>query len=309
MADETRCFPHEARGFRFLHFVLSLFPSASLCFPLLPSLSLRYLLQILEDRSFRQITRSPLWDSEAEVSLFSRSSQARKIARSLLVVRYFRQGVNRYRESRRCSSSSKLMQHLTFRYILLELAARAYDSLVSFFRSCLTTMYLLSFLFFIFLLVLVRNTDTSVQLPRVRLRHSCSTEVGSKRHLPGFTSTVAAPLRDERSPRGSQLSYLPSSPVLFVFTDFSLFLVAKHPETHVPAPSRRAPWNVKHIAYTPSFLFPLLLLFFLFSSSSSSSSSFFSWTRFFQSFLFSSLPLLFTNSLSLSLFRPSSETC
>lgn len=243
------------------------------------------------------------------MSLFSRSSQARKIARSLLVVRYFRQGVNRYRESRRCSSSSKLMQHLTFRYILLELAARAYDSLVSFFRSCLTTMYLLSFLFFIFLLVLVRNTDTSVQLPRVRLRHSCSTEVGSKRHLPGFTSTVAAPLRDERSPRGSQLSYLPSSPVLFVFTDFSLFLVAKHPETHVPAPSRRAPWNVKHIAYTPSFLFPLLLLFFLFSSSSSSSSSFFSWTCFFQSFLFSSLPLLFTNSLSLSLFRPSSETC
>lgn len=235
------------------------------------------------------------------MSLFSRSSQARKIARSLLVVRYFRQGVNRYRESRRCSSSSKLMQHLTFRYILLELAARAYDSLVSFFRSCLTTMYLLSFLFFIFLLVLVRNTNTSVQLPRVRLRHSCSTEVGSKRHLPGFTSTVAAPLRDERSPRGSQLSYLPSSPVLFVFTDFSLFLVAKHPETHVPAPSRRAPWNVKHIAYTPSFLFPLLLLFFLFSSSSSSSSSFFSWTRFFQSFLFSSLPLLFTNSLSLSI--------
>ena len=172
-----------------------------------------------------------------------------------MVVRYFRQGVNRYRESRRCSSSSKLMQHLTFRYILLELAAHACDSLVyPFFRSCLTTMYLLSFL-----LLFSFSSYLFIFLPlrsRWKYRHRRSNYRVSVFVIPALPKLARdntcldlpprqAALLRERNALRRFLSYLPFSPVLSMFTDFSLFPpsswqnIVKHMFRHLRDTHRR----------------------------------------------------------------------
>lgn len=81
---------------------------------------------------FTDTPRSILSADNASTSLRFRGGGVAVLAidRSSTKDRYFRQGVNRYRESRllSSSSSSNLMQHLTFRNIFSSLAALA-DSL------------------------------------------------------------------------------------------------------------------------------------------------------------------------------------
>lgn len=191
------------------------------------------------------------------------------MARSLPVVRYFRQGVNRYRESRRCSSSSKLMQHLTFRYTLLVSRSPSSPSVppprVS--RSCLTTMYL-GFFFRLPPPVLVGNTDTEARNNHLfcpsssfLLHRSWIDRDDTCLDLP----SIPVPLRDDAfsaartTARFLSLLFRPS-PCVYGSLSFSRHRAAprrvvrtKHPGTHVPAPSRRSPWNVKHLAlYTTS---------------------------------------------------------
>lgn len=232
----TPCFPRRARGPPppVLALPISLPPSCRSTF-------------------YRHSPRSILSADNASTSLRFRGGGVALLATDRSSKdRYFRQGVNRYRESRLRSSSSNLMQHLSFRNIFLSRGSRACDrassSLSS--SSCLvlSIMYLLSLPLFPSRAPAYWNTP-GVQLSRVRLCHSCSIEqVGPRRHLAGFTFTVKCRRTATTETRnallqGSRLRALPPSvlrlsvPSAFL-TDFSLFpgILAKHSETHVPPP-------------------------------------------------------------------------
>lgn len=163
-----------------------------------------------------------------------------------------------------------------------------------------------------------------VQLSRVRLCHSCSTErvAGPRRHLAGFTfaASIVVPLRDEKrsSPRVHDcarfLLLSSDSPFPLHFLRISLFFPAswqniqKHMFRHL---ERRTMERKAPRIYTPLPFFHLFFLsfsLFLFSSSSSSCISLanaytfdsFLLRRFFSSFVVSRL-------LVVSLFIPSVE--
>lgn len=100
--------------------------------PFLPSdLSLSpHLLPSFRSTFYRHSPRSILSADNASTSLRFRGGGVALLAilhRFSSKDRYFRQGVNRYRESRLRSSSSKLMQHLTSRNIFLSRGSRACD--------------------------------------------------------------------------------------------------------------------------------------------------------------------------------------
>lgn len=99
-----------------------------------PFLALRslspHLLPSFRSTFYRHSPRSILSADNASTSLRFRGGGVALLAilhRFSSKDRYFRQGVNRYRESRLRSSSSKLMQHLTSRNIFLSRGSRACD--------------------------------------------------------------------------------------------------------------------------------------------------------------------------------------
>lgn len=225
---DTPCFPRRARGPRS-------------CPP--------HLFLSFRSTFYRHSPRSILSADNASASLRFRGGGVAVLAidRSSKD-RYFRQGVNRYRESRLRSSSSKLMQHLTFRNIFLS-CDRA--SSLSSSPSCLTTVYLFlspPLIYFSSPLPRWNYRYAGVQLSPVRLCHSCSTErvAGPRRpgwiYLRGKCRRTAA-RRETLFSKSSRLCALPPSvlrlsvPSAFL-TDFSLFpgILAKHSETHVPPP-------------------------------------------------------------------------
>lgn len=298
---DTPCFPRRARGPRS-------------CPP--------HLFLSFRSTFYRHSPRSILSADNASASLRFRGGGVAVLAidRSSKD-RYFRQGVNRYRESRLRSSSSKLMQHLTFRNIFLS-CDRA--SSLSSSPSCLTTVYLFlspPLIYFSSPLPRWNYRYAGVQLSRVRLCHSCSTErvAGPRRHLAGFTfaASVVAPLRDEKrsSPRVHDcarfLLLSSDSPFPLHFLRISLFFPAswqniqKHMFRHL---ERRTMERKAPRIYTPLPFFHLFFLSFppppLASPSRTRKPSILS------SFVDSShLSLRLDSSLSPSLFRASSETC
>lgn len=117
--------------------------------PFLPSdLSLSpHLLPSFRSTFYRHSPRSILSADNASTSLRFRGGGVALLAilhRFSSKDRYFRQGVNRYRESRLRSSSSKLMQHLTSRNIFLSRGSRACDR-ASFLPPPCLVLYLSSF--------------------------------------------------------------------------------------------------------------------------------------------------------------------
>lgn len=114
----------------------------------LRSLSLSpHLLPSFRSTFYRHSPRSILSADNASTSLRFRGGGVALLAilhRFSSKDRYFRQGVNRYRESRLRSSSSKLMQHLTSRNIFLSRGSRACDR-ASFLPPPCLVLYLSSF--------------------------------------------------------------------------------------------------------------------------------------------------------------------
>lgn len=228
---DTPCFPRRARGPRS-------------CPP--------HLFLSFRSAFYRHSPRSILSADNASASLRFRGGGVAVLAidRSSKD-RYFRQGVNRYRESRLRSSSSKLMQHLTFRNIFLSRGLRS--RLLSFLLSVLSYHRVSLPLSPSHLLLI---SSSSLELPIRRCstiacpslsflldRTSCWSET-----TPGWIylrgkcrRTVAR--RETLFSKSSRLCALPPSvlrlsvPSAFL-TDFSLFpgILAKHSETHVPPP-------------------------------------------------------------------------
>lgn len=191
--------------------------------------------------------------------------------------RYFRQGVNRYRESRLRSSSSNLMQHLTFRNIFLSRGSRACDrassSLSS--SSCLvlSIMYLLSLPLFPSRAPAYWNYRyarcSTIACPSLSFlldRTSWSETTPGWIYLHGKVSSHRYD-RDEKrsSPRftiARASSFCPP-PLRSLCVSYGFLSFSRHPgktfRNTCSATLRDAPWNVKHLAYTPS-LFPSLCL-------------------------------------------------
>lgn len=258
--------------------------------PFLPSdLSLSpHLLPSFRSTFYRHSPRSILSADNASTSLRFRGGGVALLAilhRFSSKDRYFRQGVNRYRESRLRSSSSKLMQHLTSRNIFLSRGSRACDR-ASFLPLPCLVLYLSSF-------PLPPSLPPSIPFSRSSAyrnyryarcstiacpslsflldRRSWSETTPGWIYLHGKVSSHR--YRDEKrsSPQSSRLCALPL-PVLRSDSPFPLrisygFLsFSRHPgktfRNTCSATLRDAPWNVKHLAYiyTPS-LFPHLSLF------------------------------------------------
>lgn len=300
---DTPCFPRRARGPRS-------------CPP--------HLFLSFRSAFYRHSPRSILSADNASASLRFRGGGVAVLAidRSSKD-RYFRQGVNRYRESRLRSSSSKLMQHLTFRNIFLSRGLRS--RLLSFLLSVLSYHRVSLPLSPSHLLLI---SSSSLELPIRRCstiacpslsflldRTSCWSEttwldLPSRQVSSHRCETRNALLQEFTIVRASSFCppTLRSLCISYGFLSFS-----RHPgktfRNTCSATLRDAPWNVKRLAYIRLYpfstsFFSLSLCFSFPPPPSLASPSRTRTPSILSSFVDSS-----HLSLSPSLFRASSETC